>query len=76
MKPTHISGPCCISRLRDWSLITGRGGGNTQREFYPYEKGGAEFLLAMLKGGGDTQNVGIVLAILKAGGGAQNVSTL
>ena len=31
--------------LRDWSLITGRGGGATKREgvqvkFYPYEKGG------------------------------------
>ena len=45
-------------RFRDWSLITGRGGGATKREgggghvkFYPYEKGGAEKVLAMLKGG-------------------------
>ena len=41
--------------LRNWSLITGRGA--TKREgcghvkFYPYEKGGAEKVLAMLKGG-------------------------
>ena len=33
------------NNLRDWSLITGRGGGATKREgghvkFYPYEKGG------------------------------------
>ena len=32
-------------KFRDWSLITGRGGGATKREgghvkFYPYEKGG------------------------------------
>ena len=36
--------PCCQQLytfiLRDWSLITGRGGGATKREFYPYEKGG------------------------------------
>ena len=44
--------------IRDWSLITGRGGGATKREgghmkFYPYEKGGggADKVLAMLKGG-------------------------
>ena len=42
-------------QIRDWSLITGRGGA-TKREgghvkFYPYEKGGAEKVLAMLKGG-------------------------
>ena len=44
--------------LRDWSLITGRGGGGaTKREgvghvkFYPYEKGGPEKVLAMRKGG-------------------------
>ena len=33
--------------FRDWSLITGRGGGATKREgghvkFYPYEKGGGK----------------------------------
>ena len=41
--------------LRDWSLITGRGGLQNGRgghlKFYPYEKGGAEKVLAMLKGG-------------------------
>ena len=36
-----------VRPLRDWSLITGRGGGATKREgghvkFYPYEKGGAK----------------------------------
>ena len=52
-------GWCCgtlFTSLRDWSLITGRGGA-TKREgghvkFYLYEKGGgAEKVLAMLKGG-------------------------
>ena len=48
--------------LRDWSLITGRGA--TEREgghvkFYPYEKGGgAQKVLAMLKGG--TTSFGVV----------------
>ena len=42
--------------VRDWSLITGRGGGYKTEggghvKFYPYEKGGAEKVLAMLKGG-------------------------
>ena len=41
--------------VRDWSLITGRGGLQNGRgghvKFYPYEKGGAEKVLAMLKGG-------------------------
>ena len=50
--------------LRDWSLITGRGGykmgGGGHVKFDPYEKGGAEKLLAMLKGGGDTKCFGIV----------------
>ena len=48
---------------RDWSLITGRGGGYQTGEgggghvkFYPYEKGGgAEKVLAMLKEGGGAQ---------------------
>ena len=41
----------------------GRGGGATKREggghvkFDPYEKGGAEKVLAMLKGGGGAQQV-------------------
>ena len=41
--------------LREWSLITGRGGLQNARgghvKFYPYEKGGAEKVLAILKGG-------------------------
>ena len=44
------------SVIRDWSLITGRGGATKReggaREVYPYEKGGgAEKVLAILKGG-------------------------
>ena len=44
------------STLRDWSLITGRGGGYKMggggpREVLPLRKGGAEKVLAMLKGG-------------------------
>ena len=46
--------------FRDWSLITGRGGGATKREggggaceVIPLQKGGgADKVLAMLKGGG------------------------
>ena len=42
--------------IREWSLITGRGGLQNGRgghvKFYPYEKGGAEKVLAILKGGG------------------------
>ena len=43
--------------MRDWSLITGRGGGlqngrGGAREVLPQGKGGAEKVLAMLKGGG------------------------
>ena len=46
--------------IRDWSLITGMGGGGYKTgggrhvKFYPYEKGGggAEKVLAMLKGRG------------------------
>ena len=34
--------------IRDWSLITGRGGA---REVLPLQKGGAEKVLAILKGG-------------------------
>ena len=40
--------------VRDWSLITGRGGyktGGGHVKFYPYRKRGAEKVLAMLKGG-------------------------
>ena len=43
--------------LRDWSLITGRGGGGYKtgggaREVLPLRKGGAQKVLDMLKGGG------------------------
>ena len=44
--------------IRDWSLITGRGGGyktggGGHMKFYPYKKGGgAGKVLARLKGGG------------------------
>ena len=53
---------CCgmsqhsVSTVRDWSLITGRGGlqnwwgGGGHVKFYPDKKGGGE-VLAMLKGG-------------------------
>ena len=64
-----------FSKLRDWSLIMGRG--STKREggkFYPYEKGGgAEKVLSMLKGGTESFEVVLtqhleVLAILMGGG--------
>ena len=55
--------PNQLPGLRDWSLITGGGGGDYktgggQVKFYPCEKGGggADKVLAMLKGGG-AQNV-------------------
>ena len=41
-------------KVRDWSLIMGRGGATKQEgghmKFYPHEKGGGE-VSAMLKGG-------------------------
>ena len=41
--------------LREWSLITGRGGATKReggaREVLPLRKGGAEKVLAILKGG-------------------------
>ena len=44
-----------ITGLRDWSLITGRGGyktgGGGAHEVLPLGKGGTEKVLAMLKGG-------------------------
>ena len=45
-----------IAELRDWSLITGRGGGlqngrGGAHEVLPLRKGGAEKVLGMLKGG-------------------------
>ena len=50
-------------RLRDWSLITGRGGGATKQEGGACEvlalrKGGAGKVLAMLKG--ETKRFGVV----------------
>ena len=57
------------TKLREWSLITGRGGGykkggggykkaGGQLKFYPYKKG-SEKVLAMLKGG-DTNSFEVV----------------
>ena len=48
------SGTTPADAIRDWSLITGRGGYKTgvgAREVLPLRKGGAEKVLAMLKGG-------------------------
>ena len=56
-------GTLTILQVRDWSLITGRGGGyrtggGGHVKFYPYEKGGeAEKVLAILKGGGGARKV-------------------
>ena len=48
--------------IRDWSLITGRGGLQNgrggAREVLPLRKGGAHKVLAMLKGG--TKSFGVV----------------
>ena len=72
--------------IRDWSLITGRGGlqngrGGGACEVLPLRKGGAEKVLAMLKGG--TKNIGLVftrllevLAILKGEGGTKSFHSL
>ena len=70
--------------IRDWSLITGKGGGGYKMgggacEVLPLRKGGAEKLLAMLKGG-HNKFWGSFYAV--AGcfshivGGARKVSTL
>ena len=52
--------------LRDWPLSTGRGGGGYKTggggghvKFYPYEKEGADKVLAMPKGRG-TKSFGVV----------------
>ena len=50
------SGCCFLQKLiRDWSLITGRGGATKREggahEVLPPQKGGAEKVLATLKGG-------------------------
>ena len=68
--------------VRDWSLITGRGGGGYKTgeggyvKFYPYEMGGgAETVLAMLKGGTTSFevvfNTEACLAIMMGGGGGR-----
>ena len=48
--------------IRDWSLITGRGGATKRegeaREVLPLRKGGTEKVLAMLKGGGHKKFLG------------------
>ena len=61
-----------IIGLGDWSLITGRGGGQIGRgrghvKFYAYEKGGggAQKVLAMLKEGGGAKS----FHLLKGEGG-------
>ena len=52
-----LSSDCAevVSTVRDWSLITGRGGGyktaGGAREVLPLRKGGTENILAILKGG-------------------------
>ena len=56
---TDLSQQICVLLLqrivRDWSLITGKGGyktgGGGAREVLPLRKGWAEKVLAMLKGG-------------------------
>ena len=58
-----------FSTIRDWSLITGRGGGlqngrGGAREVLPLQKGGgAEKVLAMLKGGGHKKFWGSFYAV-------------
>ena len=51
-----MTSPLKCSSIRDWSLITGRGGGATKREggaceVLPLREGGAGKVLAILKGG-------------------------
>ena len=67
IKALHISLalPCChllwTIHLRDWSLITGRGGG------YKTGGGGAREVLPLRKGGGAEKS------LCHSEGGAQNV---
>ena len=73
--------------MRDWSLITGRGGGATKREvgpvkFYAYEKRGGGKSFSHAEGGGGGANSFHSLkgghvkfyCVLGEGGGGQNVS--
>ena len=70
--------------LRDWSLITGRGGATKREggahEILPLRKGGAEKVLAVLKGGRHKKFWGIfyavALSLSNIVGGARKVSTL
>ena len=53
-QPTEGALLAAAMKVRDWSLITGRGGyktGGGAREVLPLRKGGAQKVLAMLKGG-------------------------
>ena len=58
----HNTFNCCLSMPK--GLVTNSGGGyktggeGVHVKFYPYEKGGADFFLAMLKGG--TKSFGVV----------------
>ena len=88
---THpVSGACdgpypLALPLRDWSLITGRGGGGLQNgrgrgahEVLPLRKRGAEKVLATLKGGaqkvsGSTVGGHEKFPLFKRGGGARKV---
>ena len=61
-------------QLRDWSLITGMGGGGVQNgrgvyvKFYPYEKGGGGKSFSHVEGGAQQ--------VLMRGRGAHKVATL
>ena len=74
-----------LNCVRDWSLITGRGGGyktgGGHVKFYAYEKGGVEKVLAMVKGGGAQKIWGSFYAVASSfsyivGGGAKSFHVL
>ena len=57
----------CAKAIRDWSLITGRGGGDYKTggggghvKFYPYEKGGGGGKSFSHAEGGGTKSFGVV----------------
>ena len=77
----------CVLPLRDWSLITGRGGcktGGRTSQVLPLQKGGGGGKrFSHAQGGGGTTSFEVVLtqelevlATVTGGGGAQKVSTL
>ena len=82
LPPLNPAGKGLVTNYRDGGGGYKTGGGGGHVKFYPYEKGGAEKVLAMLKGGGGgTKSFGVdftryldVLAVLK--GGTRKVSTL